>query len=589
MVFSALVIVLTLAIAYIWGSRGFFSALIHLVCTIIAGAIAFAAWETVTALLMNAGSDSLVDWSWSLGLALPFAASLAVLRLATNAILPKNVDLDGVTNMVGGGVCGAISGVLTTGIFAISLGYMRLETSLMGYEPITFANNGSLIRTSGLLLPTDKLTARFYAVMSDSTFRTEENLAKWRPDVENEGPLLRINFDDGKSRHTHKPDSFEVLSHYRIEPSDANAAKNLFNDGYEPPEKKHTFTYLDDQQANPASSVIAGYVVKFRPGANEKSGQVVVGNAQLRLIVQKEDGRSMAVQPLAVSSRADKPADKEGRLTYARWRYEGQKPFIATVRGDNESPMAFEFAIPKNTTPLGLYVKGIRTDVSQLKPFTTFTSIEARDSAVTSGTLLRGTRAEAIETGSAVTRKGNQLAPNLVISDAVPGNLVFQKDDMQGLNVEEGNRITDGEAKFKRDRLKANVGDPKLQVRRLSVPEGQVCVQVVVDGRNSDWGFLSTPAAGMDMDKGPVLVDETGITYTPYGFVYETTTEVELTLQPASPVTRVSAMPILTRSRPDQKLTLLFRVGRDIKLKTFAVGGRALLVIDPPFSTGQAR
>lgn len=573
MIFSVFVIFAVLGIAYMWGSRGFFSALIHLLCTIVAGAIAFAAWEPLTALFMGVGG-TMVDWAHGLGLALPFAVSLIVLRLATNAIIPKNVDLDGITNMVGGGVCGAISGVITAGVFVLSIGYLRLESTIMGFEPVTYNSNGSLVRTGRLLLPADQITSTFYSVMSDSTFRTEENLAKWHPDLSDEGPLLRLNFDDGKSRHAIPASAFEVLNHYTLD-----GGKDLLNDTFEVG-KPRKFTYIDDSNANPVQSTIEGYVVKFNPGANEKTGRVIVGNGQLRLVVQTQDGKSMAIQPVAVVSEADSSSTR-----YGRWCFDGQKTFIATVGGRNESPMAFEFVVPKNATPLGLYVKGTRVDVRGMKPYTTFTSIQARDAAARDGQLNISARAEPVDAAGAVKKKPTQLENWLMSTDRLQGGLVFQRDDLQGLTINDEKQLLEGEAKFRRENLRAREGDPALQVRRLACPEDQVVVQVVVDGRNSEWGFLSSVGASIDLDKGPRLVDESGVPYTPFGFIYETQKEVWVTLRPANPITHVNEMPLLTRSQPDQKLTLLFRVGRDRKIKYFAVGGKALLEIDPPFAT----
>jgi hypothetical protein len=556
-----------------WAARGFFSALIHMVCTIVAGAIAFAAWEPVTMLLMQSGG-SLIDWAHGLGLALPFALSLIVLRLGTNALLPKNVDLDGITNLAGGAVCGLIAGTLTVGIFVISLGYLRLETTIMGYEPITFSNNGSLVRTGGLLMPADKLTATFYSVMSDSTFRTEENLAKWHPDLQDEGPLLRINFDKGKSRHTHAPDSFQVLRRYTVD------GPGIFSDSFEPG-KKHGYTYMDGTQATEGNSVIEGYSVTFRPGANEKSGRVIVGNAQVRLVVQKQDGSSMAIQPLAVISEAD-----SAKVQYGRWRYEGQEPFIATMGGRNESPMSFEFVVPKGAKPLGLYVKGIRADVSKMEPNPALKSIEARDTMARNGGFAPREAALAVKAENAVKKKATQVSAFITTGNNLPSGIVFQKDDLQGLSADDTRSLVDGEGKFSRERLsQVRNSDPALQVRKLAVPDDQVVVQVTVDARNDEWGFLAPVASAIDMDKGPRLVDENGISYSPYGYIYETATEVWVSLTPQAPITKVNQMPILTRSKPDQKLVLLFRVGRDQKLKYFAVGDQALLDMDPPLAT----
>lgn len=577
MILSAIVILTVLAVAYMWGARGFFSALIHLVCTIVAGAVAFAAWEPLTLAIMNSDTSKtgvFTDWSFGLGLALPFAVTLGVLRLASNALIPKNVDLDGVTNMVGGGVCGAISGVITTGIFVLSLGYMRFETSLMGYEPITYSNNGSLVRTSGLILPTDRITAAFYSAMSDSTFRTEENLAKWHPDLADEGPLLRINFDDGKSRHVHKPGSFEVLSRYQVE-----SGPGLFNDSFDP-QKRRSYTYLDGEQAVDTQTQLEGFVVRFNPSANERSGRVIVGNGQLRLVVQNPDGTTTGIQPAAVISEAD-----QATTQFARWPFETQGTFIATVGGRNETPMAFEFPVPRGSTPIALYVKGIRYTVPSDMKAAKFSSPSARDTWAKGPGLTAG-GSVTLDTSSAVRRKASAVQASMQISDSIPFNHVLQTDSAGGLNIEE-KRIVDGEAKFDKDRMSGRNADPAIQVRRFFVPEDQVLVHVIVDNRNSEWGFVSPVGSGVDTSAAPILVDENGNPYPAIGYVYDEANEVWISMRPDAPVRALTDMPLLSRSKPDAKLVLLFRVGKGQKIKHFAVGNKALLELDPGLETSR--
>src|SRR3954469_17265789 len=96
---SIIAVVVTLGLGYIWLTRGFFSALIHLICTIIAGAIAFAAWEPLSYWFLESSSNSgimsfVAGVSWGLGLMVPFAVSLIVLRLIVDKLLPGNVVLE---------------------------------------------------------------------------------------------------------------------------------------------------------------------------------------------------------------------------------------------------------------------------------------------------------------------------------------------------------------------------------------------------------------------------------------------------------------------------------------------------------------
>ena len=55
MIVKILCLVLVLAITWVWLNRGFFNAFIHMLCTIAAGAIAFAAfkWGRKTAVMKN--------------------------------------------------------------------------------------------------------------------------------------------------------------------------------------------------------------------------------------------------------------------------------------------------------------------------------------------------------------------------------------------------------------------------------------------------------------------------------------------------------------------------------------------------------
>ena len=89
--FNILVVLLVLLIAYWWGNQGFFSAIIHLVCVIVAGALALAFWEPLTlGLLLRGGFFD--SYAWGFGLLGLFVVSLFILRLATNKLVPGNVD-----------------------------------------------------------------------------------------------------------------------------------------------------------------------------------------------------------------------------------------------------------------------------------------------------------------------------------------------------------------------------------------------------------------------------------------------------------------------------------------------------------------
>src|SRR5262245_33614283 len=100
---------------YLWCTRGFYSALINLVCVLVGGAVAFGLWETIAYTLLDKGSggDLLSSSAWGIALALPFAGTVAVLRAITDKVLGANVKIPDAANYVGGGLCGAAAGIIT--------------------------------------------------------------------------------------------------------------------------------------------------------------------------------------------------------------------------------------------------------------------------------------------------------------------------------------------------------------------------------------------------------------------------------------------------------------------------------------------
>src|SRR5215813_3532623 len=113
MVMVAIIVVVVGLTSYVWSTRGFFSALIHMACVIAAGAIAFGLWEPLGYLLLDMSGDrgfgSLIrDVSWGLALALPFALSLALLRAGVDKLLPMNAQCDPTVDYIGGAACGLV-------------------------------------------------------------------------------------------------------------------------------------------------------------------------------------------------------------------------------------------------------------------------------------------------------------------------------------------------------------------------------------------------------------------------------------------------------------------------------------------------
>src|ERR1051325_8712034 len=203
-VLNFVAIIVMLGLGYIWLTRGFFSSLLHLTCTIIAAAVAFAAWEPTSLWLLESSPTSgimsfMAGVSWGIGLLVPFAITLAILRLIVDKLLPANVVLDQKLDYVGGGICGVLIGVLTAGVLALSISYFRVDSSVAGAQ-IVYASPDkgcSVVRGSGLWIPVDRWTATLYGGLSERAFRTGDPLARWHPDMAEEGASMRLTCFEG--------------------------------------------------------------------------------------------------------------------------------------------------------------------------------------------------------------------------------------------------------------------------------------------------------------------------------------------------------------------------------------------------------
>ena len=128
---NVLVVAIVLLIAYWWANQGAFSGFLHLLCVIAAATIAFAVWEPLSVWMLSLGGVRV--YAWGLGLLVPFAVLLFVFRLASDKLVPDNLNFPTAVNYLLGGAFGAIAGVLSIGIVLLGGGMLQGESSLMGH------------------------------------------------------------------------------------------------------------------------------------------------------------------------------------------------------------------------------------------------------------------------------------------------------------------------------------------------------------------------------------------------------------------------------------------------------------------------
>lgn len=600
MLMSVLALGIVALLGYIWLTRGFFSALLNLVCVLIAGAIAFAVWEPVSYFLLQKAPTSgplsfLGGAAWGLGLALPFAVVLALLRVATDAVCKFNTKVNAITDYIGGGVCGAIAGVVVAGIAVLSVGMLRVSTDFLGHAPLDQSPQG-IVRQKGLWVPVDTWTGKLYGLASQSALSTSRPLGVYYPNLAEVPVSLRMTDGDGRAKNTVKPDDFQIITRYKV----AGELNQLMTDKWrERANAGPQRVRMISGDPYPPGTRIEGVVVKFLPGAMEKFGQVVIGNGPVRLLVVKKDGEGRitdadSVHPFAVAAQAEAVDAVTGRPKFGRFGFESKGLFIASKGGSTEATMAFEFLVAPGWEPVAIYVRNVRRDLDSM-PANPIGDTVSRDTLIESGELFTGTTTVELDKEDMLLVKWFQGRIQRGQSFEPPRGLSFSSNI--GFTIQLGtqnNRVQitdtrmfqDGVQVYTRDQMQQimrNAPPNNLRVERFYLPDDAGMMQLdVTAGQQISLVMRSVQAADFNSDP-PRLVDKNGTGYQAVGYIYEDRELVEVRYTPGRPITSLADIGrTISISRSDQKLKLIFRVSMNAEIVYFAMGNRAIAQFDPP-------
>lgn len=464
-VFNILVIALVLLIAYWWANQGLFSAILHLACVVVAGAIAFAAWEPLTLGLLLRGT-MFDDYAWGTALIGVFALSLLVLRVIMDKVAPGNVALPQWLNLGLGFPVGAASGILTIGIFIIGMGFIQSARDIMGFTGMVRTRGESITHENSLWVPVHRLTGEFYSFVSaGSLYPTFNNtpLRQYNPDIHYQAASL--------VRDSAPVKNIEGRGKLSLRPADAQVQD-----------------FLWDPQAG-------RYLVKVRflSGARDFGEQLTLSSAQIRLIGSARDfDKPKVVFP-------DQWTQHDGLH-----RFDDPTHYITSEPGQSEATVLIEFPAAgfANVHPRFLQIRNTRYRL----PAPQETSLAtARSGAADSGE--RTTIDRSAPNIQDSVRLSNDINPVIASTNQKPG----------GIHVNEERFITGGQGEF------ANRGERpsrSLMIQGIFEPAGTKIVQVDIsrESRATIYGMIGDSA-------GPnakiVLVDAQGRTYQPVGYIHQ--------------------------------------------------------------------
>ncbi len=350
---SIIVIILVGLVTYWWASQGFFSSILHLTGVVVSGAVAFAAWELATVLgLGSINAPFFHNSSWGITLIIVFSISLVLCKYVTDKLCPNNTDVSHTVNLIGGGVAGAASGILTIGILLIGLQFIQGPTKIVYFQGWGLDVDGSIKQIEKLWVPVDDWTAKFYSLSSQGSMFVPNSLAEWHPDLARESSLYRVSYSDGKSRMGLRPGTISVSKMMRVGIDDIGEYISDLSGLTDP-----------DTDSRPSNGDIMVVRLSIKNEAGDGGTKILLSKAQVALVVETSSGDFEIVHPHAFIQRHSTESISE-----ARFQFDIDDIYASSVGSAAELRIGFEFLVPPNSRMHHIMVRHMRFDLPNTNP-----------------------------------------------------------------------------------------------------------------------------------------------------------------------------------------------------------------------------
>ena len=531
-----LLLVLVLILTGVIARQGLLSAFLHMVCVITAGAIAFALWEP----LGLAGMDSVGGFAaYMMGttLVLIFLVALVILRLSCDQLVPNNMNFEPRTNWVGATACGFIGAFLSVGILAIGIGMLQFKAGGLNYRGWSRdVSTGTPSPFSSLSMIPAAGTARFYEVLSVGSLAPMINagpLKEQYPSIETMSwSLIRDGFvgDKGSGRSWIQPKSISI-----------NGNQTLY------------VANFSSSSLNPDFPRFTGaYIVPFSVASSafDNGSQFTLSNAQVRLVPPDSGSQGTAFPMLFMQQ------DDDGRVqTYA---FDDANNFVSNQPGKQSLDFSLIFPATDIGAPVdGNYyvqIKGTRLELPPIK-----SSSEGIAALTQYG--------QSASDRQLPTGEGRPLGPDeLTINSNIPIRISYNAQG--GLRLDKNNLITGGSGEFPNSGPKQQISKAN-RITSFYEPPGTLMAQLICGrGVAIDTDKLRQEGYG---NQPLLLVDSTGNTYLPYGYMRKGPIDTFISYNPLTPLTKITDLPALPSSG-NTELYVLYRLPVDAVIQEVRCG-----------------
>jgi|GEM_PF-1107019 len=574
MLANIFIIAFVFFMAYWWGSRGMFSAVLHLASVIIAGALAFALWEPITVGILL---GRMPPHAWGIGLLGPFIILLLVVRTIFDKTIKGNLHVSGLTNMLAGGFAGFLSGILVAGMGVIGLGFMSVGDTVGGYQPYAIGGDGNVIENppGTLWIGVDRYTAGFFNKLSTGAFSTRTPLKYYQPDVARQAGLFRIHFDQNSSLVA-MPGSVSINEVHAVPTPYRNIDDSLIN------------AVGEDLRVGAHMLISIETHWKLTPGTYDGDSTLRISPPQVQLITRPKDnerGDRKTYRPIGASRR-------EGPADASQWQYVPFVDDVLMIAGVNpEDDLTFFFLYPATEQPLFVEFRQLRIPLEQVgedgdrlaaqfgkiaphladRFTTTATAVASADGAGVppgpDGAAAGGNGADQ-PTGTVGDRQGMKtgaIAEVVEATNALPEN--FSRNVSRNLELQK-DAVVAGRAEV--PRAHGQRISPANAVREFYMPSHRKMVRFKID-QDAAQSLLGRTRVTAAQAQAIWITDDAGVMWEPVAYVWMKAQNMEIRMDAAQPIKSAKQVPFADL-RPDQRLYLYFYVNPGAKIVSYNVG-----------------
>lgn len=551
------IILFVIFMAAFWLREGLFSAMLHLAAVIVAGALALAFWEPLAFMLLGMGNVGSY-MAWGVGLLLPFGIFLILLRFAMDIFVPGNVEVPGIANIIGGGIMGLFSGILTAGLVVIGVGFLPLAPSIAGYEPYVIQSDGKVTPSGqSTWIPVASTTAWFYETVSGGSLHPlfGTSLAAATPQMDVQSDQFRlVRVYDPYASVIAPPTTVKAT---RLGVGNLPLEEDVLPRAVERVLKEHKDVSLQNKN-NRLIAVELEFNNDAR-GAFDRDVTLRLPPAQVRL--GGYGTGDIGLSPVAFSTQDPANLDKR-TLTMV----DDNGDIAYALTSANKVTMLFD--VPQDYPADFVRVRQLRVPIEipeRITPETVARIPELLGLPEIEETVTTTTNEDSGDTEDPETPVNVDY---VIISNDLPR--MFSKNAAMGLSYSDTEPAAVTAGSDTTSKIDARMGK-RNRVGKIHSPSHLVPIRVEIQPEQVD-PMLSAARTAAAGDSGVYLADSNDNKYYPYAYVLDKEQEINVSMAPGGTTLRSASDLPVNRMGRDDKLYLYFLAPPGLRLTSLHVG-----------------